>query len=652
MIGKVLEKYVVQEKVGEGGMATVYRGLHRTLDREVAIKILHPHLSDLTKPSNRKNRTRFEREAKAIESLDCGNIPEIFDFSGPDAEHCFIITEFIHGPTLNAFVREVERVPSEVAAMIGIQVCNALIAAHARGIVHRDIKPENIMIDGSGGVKLMDFGIARILDETHVTLTGALVGSPAFMSPEQALDKEVDGRSDLFSLGTLLYLMVTGEMPFLGGNPSIVLKGIIEGEYADPLDHAPDLHPHLYRVVDRCLRTAPDERYADAAAAQSALQDVLDVSSIDPDNALWSLDAYFADPEGYSERLDDHLVPALIRKGRELIEAREPTEALRLLNRVLTLDEGNPEVITLIGSMGGEEERSASSWWLYAALAAVLAVVGGGLWWQLGRPGAADEPSGDDGIAGRVVGETEDGIPLESDDPAADDLASVEASPPPTEEPTPQEDGGEEVADPAEAPTAAAPVEEPTPPTPADPDGADPAGEQPADDALAAVDPPAPAEPTPLAIWGGSAKIKISTPSTNGVHLYYRGREGGPVRQISDQELMMDLTYDIPAGHLEIWAEGPYHKRKTVRRDVHPGELIDETWIMEMKPAHVKFEGLPDGAVILLGSEQVGGAPDDVSVEVAAQERVRLTVRAPDGEQRHFQTPTDLMPNTTHTFKW
>jgi len=255
MIGQVLEKYEVLEKVGEGGMATVYRGRHRTLDREVAIKILHPHLS-----TNIKNRKRFEREARAIESLDCFNIPEIYDFSGPKAEHCFIITEFIHGPTLSEFMERADRVQSEPAALIGIQVCTALICAHDSGIIHRDIKPENIMIDRLGCVRLMDFGIARVLDESHVTLTGALVGSPAFMSPEQALDREVDGRSDLFSLGTLLYLMVTGDLPFRGGNPSIVLKGIIEGRYEDPIDRTPDIHPQLAHVIDRCLATIPEER--------------------------------------------------------------------------------------------------------------------------------------------------------------------------------------------------------------------------------------------------------------------------------------------------------------------------------------------------------------------------------------------------------
>ena len=651
MIGKVLEKYVVQEKVGEGGMATVYRGRHRTLGREVAIKILHPHLSDLTKPANRKNRTRFEREAKAIESLDCSNIPDIFDFSGPDAEHCFIITEFIHGPTLNTFVRKVGRVPSEVAAMIGIQVCNALTAAHDRGIVHRDIKPENIMIDQSGAVKLMDFGIARILDETHVTLTGALVGSPAFMSPEQALDREVDGRSDLFSLGTLLYLMTTGEMPFHGGNPSVVLKGIIEGKYADPLDHAPDIHPQLYRVIDRCLRTSPDERYIDAAAVQVELRHVLDISGIDPAESLWALETYFDDPDGYAERLDHHLVPALLRKGRELIDKREPTEALRLLNRVLTLDEGNPEVIALIGSMGGEEEKASSSWWLYAALAAVLVTVGGGLWWQLGRPGitpGAADPDGDSGD-----GLTEDGIPMESEDPAAVDLPDLVPPPLAEGDPTPGEDPAED-ATPVEEPASDAigadepavePVEEPTP--------EDTTPELETDDGLAEAGTSPPPAPDPLELWEGKARIRISVPNTNGVHLFYCCNSDGEPVQISKHELGLkkDDFYEIPAGRLEIYAKGRYHQPKIERRDVHAGDVIDESWVLEYRPATVWFEGLPDGSVILLGEDEMGRAPDDVSIKVSARRAVRLTVRSPDGELRHFETP-ELDPNKTHTFTW
>ena len=182
-----------------------------TLDREVAVKVMHPHLA-----SSENNRTRFEREAKAIERVEHPNILQIYDYSGRDAESAWIITEYINGPTLRELLDDVGAMMPEPAAIIAWRLCQALQAAHSHGIVHRDLKPENVMFDAAGEVKLMDFGIARVLTDVQVTMTGALIGSPAYMSPEQATDGDLDARSDLFSLGTVIYRMVTGTLPFRG----------------------------------------------------------------------------------------------------------------------------------------------------------------------------------------------------------------------------------------------------------------------------------------------------------------------------------------------------------------------------------------------------------------------------------------------------
>ena len=227
MVGMVLDKYEVLQKVGEGGMATVYRGRHVTLNRDVAIKVLHPHLS-----ASMRNRQRFAREARAIEHLDHENILKIFDYSGVDVPDCFIVTEFVPGRTLYELLKDRGLFPSEVVAIIGRDLSAALAYAHRAGIVHRDLKPENVMVRVDGTVKLMDFGIARFLDETSLTVTGALVGSPAYMSPEQASERPVNERSDLFSLGTVLYHIVSGQLPFSGNNPSIILRNIIEGRWS------------------------------------------------------------------------------------------------------------------------------------------------------------------------------------------------------------------------------------------------------------------------------------------------------------------------------------------------------------------------------------------------------------------------------------
>lgn len=355
--GSTLEKYEILDKVGEGGMATVFRGRHRTLQREVAIKVLHRHLA-----SSEKNRVRFEREARAIEGLSHPHILRIFDYSGATGEDCYIVTEFIQGPTLRTLLDDVGLMMSEPVALVGRALCLALEAAHARGIVHRDIKPENVMIDRSGAVKLMDFGIARVMDESHVTVTGALVGSPAYMSPEQATDGKVDARSDLFSLGTMMYRMATGAQPFRGGNPSIVLKAIIDGVYDDPMERVPSMSPALAALIRQCLARDRADRPANASELRIALDHCLRDVGIDPEApGEWNLDRYVAAPEPYEDRLRALLVPTLLTLGRGQAREGATARAIRTLQRVLAIDEDNREVHTILEGLRAEVEREEAA---------------------------------------------------------------------------------------------------------------------------------------------------------------------------------------------------------------------------------------------------------------------------------------------------
>ena len=346
MIGTTLDKYQVMQKVGEGGMATVYRGRHATLGRDVAIKVLHPHLSSST-----RNRKRFAREARAIEHLEHENILQIFDYSGTGAEDCYIVTEFVFGETLAELLQRHGRFPSEVTVLVGLSLSRALAYAHDSGILHRDLKPENAMLRHDGKVKLMDFGIARFLDEAHVTMTGALVGSPAYMSPEQAGEVKLDQRSDLFSLGTLLFHLVTGHLPFTGSNASIILRNIIENNRPSVTDLAPTVSPTLADVIERLLQPDPDDRYADAHEVVDDLELALAEASIDPEDPRWSLTHLFDDFEGLESRLDAHLRVALLDNGRAALECDDHLTALRLFNRLLSIDEENQEVLELVQGM-------------------------------------------------------------------------------------------------------------------------------------------------------------------------------------------------------------------------------------------------------------------------------------------------------------
>ena len=346
MIGSVVEKYEVIQKIGEGGMATVYRGRHLTLGRDVAIKVLHPHLS-----ASERNRQRFAREARAIEHLDHDNILKIFDYSGTDADDCYIVTEFVDGLTLQNLLNERLRFPSEVVSLIGIRLAKALHYAHELGIIHRDLKLENVMLRRDGELKLMDFGIARFLDEINLTITGALVGSPAYMSPEQAMEKVLDSRSDLFSLGTLLYHLVTGQLPFSGANPSIVLRNVIEGNRPGVQELAPDISAPMADLIEQLMQTKPEDRPLNALEVSDRLRAGLAEIGLDAESPSWSVSRWLQSPNDYHDQLHALLKVELLSRGKERLAQNDHLGALRMFNRLLSIDEQNEEVLELLRSL-------------------------------------------------------------------------------------------------------------------------------------------------------------------------------------------------------------------------------------------------------------------------------------------------------------
>jgi serine/threonine-protein kinase len=380
VIGSVLDKYEVLQKLGEGGMATVYRGRHLTLGREVAIKVLHPHLS-----ATERNRKRFAREARAIEHMDHENILKIFDYSGSEADDCYIVTEFVDGLTLQEFISERGRLPSEVSTLIGVKLAEALSYAHGMNIIHRDLKPENVMLRRDGTIKLMDFGIAHFLDEMHLTLTGALVGSPAYMSPEQAMERPLDQRSDLFSLGTLLFHLVTGQLPFTGSNPSIILRNIIDGNRPHVAELVPDISDSFADTIERLLQSDPGDRQVRASDALEDLRQVLADVGIEHTDKQWSLQRWMLDPDTYEAQLQEYLRVELLQLGQARLSEHNHLEALRLFNRLLSMDEDNEEVLTLIQEMHNllpevKESEGRRSWWLFAI---TMPMAAGLLTWAL-----------------------------------------------------------------------------------------------------------------------------------------------------------------------------------------------------------------------------------------------------------------------------
>ena len=370
-VGEVLDKYELLERVGQGGMAVVYRGIDRQLKRVVAIKVLHKHLADY-----QEARDRFEREAQAVAKLRHENILEIFDYSGSDgieaAGSSYIVTEFIDGQTLRQRITDRAIGYPEIGAMVVLQVCRALAHAHAHGILHRDVKPENIMIRTDGVVKLMDFGISHMVDLERLTVTGQLLGSPAYMAPEHVEGRPLDYRTDVFAAGIVLYQLTVGKLPFEGKNPHEVLKRIAECRFVDPRQANPRIGNRLGRIILRAMAAQPADRFAAVGEMVIALEGYLEETGIAPDKVPSELGRYFQAPAAYEHALKQRMVDHLTRRGQDQLAADDRAAALDVFDRVLTIDPNNPRVLEILDAISRRKRRRANL--LAAGLAGVLAV--------------------------------------------------------------------------------------------------------------------------------------------------------------------------------------------------------------------------------------------------------------------------------------
>jgi hypothetical protein len=342
---KRVEKYDVVGEIGHGGMATVYRARDTRLDRLVALKVMHPHLQGA-----KEARQRFAREALTVARLHHPSILEIYDYSGEDSETSFIATELLTGPTLKQFAEANPEIPAEIAACIAIQVARALGAAHAEGVIHRYVKPENVMLHENRCVKLTDFGIAQLVDVQGMTTTGQVLGSPAHMAPEQIEGRECDPRSDLFSLGTVLYMLAVGELPFTGTNPHQVLKRIMDGRFKEPLQVRPAIGARLARIIKQLLEVEPARRYQNAGELERDLVElVAEVGLESPDDALAR---YLADPPGFTAMLRAQSIEKLTDLGERAQRRGSVPTALDYWNRVLAIDDGNARVLGAVQRLG------------------------------------------------------------------------------------------------------------------------------------------------------------------------------------------------------------------------------------------------------------------------------------------------------------
>lgn len=253
-------RYEIVGPVGRGGMGAVYRARDRHADAEYALKILHSSADD------EHAVVRFRREIEILSRVRHPNVVDIIDWGVHDGKMYFV-AELIEGENLRAVLKQRSLFPSSEVAQIGITLASALAAAHDKGVVHRDVKPHNVMLSEDGSIKLLDFGIARGvgIDMNTVTATGVMVGTPEYMSPEQFQGVRVDSRSDLYSLGVVLYELLAGTLPFQGDTP--VALGIRHQTSPPPLirPQRPNVPAWLERIVLKCLEKQPSDRFGSAA---------------------------------------------------------------------------------------------------------------------------------------------------------------------------------------------------------------------------------------------------------------------------------------------------------------------------------------------------------------------------------------------------
>jgi eukaryotic-like serine/threonine-protein kinase len=270
LVGMCLNgRYRLDAQIGAGGMSTVYRAFDTTLERRVAVKLMHREIA-----SDSDQLERFRREARSVAQLSHPHIVGVID-AGEEDGRPYIVFEYVEGETLKERIRRMGRLPIDEAIAYAIEIARALGAAHARAIVHRDIKPQNVLVDEEGSAKVTDFGIARSLEEEGLTADGRVLGTTDYVSPEQALGHDVDGQSDIYSLGVVLYEMLTGDVPFQGENQVSVAMKHVREDLPDVQAVRPEVSARLAAVLDRMTDKELAHRHPDAHTVELDLEDAL-----------------------------------------------------------------------------------------------------------------------------------------------------------------------------------------------------------------------------------------------------------------------------------------------------------------------------------------------------------------------------------------
>lgn len=398
-------RYHLLERLGDGSTATTYLAEDELLSRCVAVKLFRSEY--LVDP---RDRARFEREARAAAAVSHPNVVQVFDV-GQEGDTRYLVMEWVDGTDLKRLIRERAPLPADEAVRVVLDLLRGLAAIHRAGIIHRDVKPQNVLIDRSGRAKLADFGIARTVRDTGLTETGSVIGTAAYMAPEQATGRAVSPATDLYAAGVILYELLTGRLPFAGENPLEVLYQHVHEPPIPPRRHNPAISPALEAVVLRALAKSPEERFRSAEAMAAALE----AAVVSPQKV----------PPGIA------LVPPLSRRGQGHALARPAQRAAGRSGWQPVLMAGGVTVLALI-----------------LVLVLTLASSGGG------DPGVTPTPGPASTATAQVLAPAPTPTPTATPEPTATPTPSPTPSPTATPQPT---------ATPTPAPTAT-PTPKPQPP--------------------------------------------------------------------------------------------------------------------------------------------------------------------------------------------
>ena len=334
--------------IGRGGMGTVYRAHHLALDKAVAVKVLAPFLE-----GDREYVARFQLEARAAAKIEHPNVVQVLNVALENGHH-FIIQAFVEGESVEQILRRRKRLDAPFSTRIVRSVAAGLGALHLEGIIHRDVKPANILVGRDGGVKLTDFGLARVVaQEKGFTLPGSFMGTPEYISPEQAEGKPLDARSDLYSLGVSWFQMLSGKLPFDGTSPMDIAAKHMRDQTPNLASVLPNVEPAVARVVDRMLRKSPDDRYPDAASLINELDPVLEAL---PTVVRESSDA----EDGPAVDLSAPTRPERASASRRAAsQSRGPAGRRRVLFWALTL---SGWILALLAGAMGAAHRGDEAW--------------------------------------------------------------------------------------------------------------------------------------------------------------------------------------------------------------------------------------------------------------------------------------------------